>query len=292
MSLERYTEDVDFANDLIHSELFRPPYARITPAQARFLGQRYKLVMWDIISRDYNRKLSPRTCLKNVTKHLAPGAIVVFHDSEKGLPQHALRPCPARWRRSGRWGSNAKPSNSDMRFVVAITAASGAIYARLTIERLLASPCVSEIALVCSRHAREVMAHEGVSLPVDGRIREYANDDMFAPPASGSARYDGMAVVPSTVGTVGRVAAGTAQSLIERAADVMLKGERRRLVFVVRETPLSLIHLRNMAALTEAGAVILPASPSFSCRAAGRRGAVRYGRRPRRSIARGRYIAL
>ena len=143
-----------------------------------------------------------------------------------------------------------------MRFVVAITAASGAIYARLTIERLLASPCVSEIALVCSRHAREVMAHEGVSLPVDGRIREYANDDMFAPPASGSA------VVPSTVGTVGRVAAGTAQSLIERAADVMLK-ERRRLVFVVRETPLSLIHLRNMAALTEAGAVILPASPSF-----------------------------
>lgn len=178
-----------------------------------------------------------------------------------------------------------------MRFVVAITAASGAIYARLTIERLLASPCVSEIALVCSRHAREVMAHEGVSLPVDARIREYANDDMFAPPASGSARYDGMAVVPSTVGTVGRVAAGTAQSLIERAADVMLK-ERRRLVFVVRETPLSLIHLRNMAALTEAGAVILPASPSFYCRAAGHRGTVRYGRRPRRSIARGRYTAL
>ena len=69
MSLERYTEDVDFANDLIHSELFRPPYARITPAQAR----------------DYNRRLSPRTCLKNVTKHLAPGAIVVFHDSEKAF---------------------------------------------------------------------------------------------------------------------------------------------------------------------------------------------------------------
>ena len=85
MSLERYTEDVDFANDLIHSELFRPPYARITPAQARLLGQRYKLVMWDIISRDYNRKLSPRTCLRNVTKYLAPGAIVVFHDSEKAF---------------------------------------------------------------------------------------------------------------------------------------------------------------------------------------------------------------
>ena len=66
MSLERYIEDVDFANDLIHSELFRPPYARITPAQARALSQRYKLVMWHIISRDYNRRLSPRTCLKNV----------------------------------------------------------------------------------------------------------------------------------------------------------------------------------------------------------------------------------
>ena len=85
MSLERYTEDVDFANDLIRSDLFRPPYARITPAQARFLGQRYKLVMWDIISRDYNRNLSPRTCLRNVTKYLGPGSIVVFHDSEKSF---------------------------------------------------------------------------------------------------------------------------------------------------------------------------------------------------------------
>lgn len=85
MSLERYIEDVDFANDLIHSDLFRPPYAQITPAQARALSVRYKLVMWDIISRDYNRNLSPRTCLKNVTKYLAPGAIVVFHDSEKSF---------------------------------------------------------------------------------------------------------------------------------------------------------------------------------------------------------------
>lgn len=149
-----------------------------------------------------------------------------------------------------------------MKIVVAITAASGALYARLTLERLLSSSEVSEIALVYSPHAREVMAHERVVLPEDARIRTFADDDLFAPPASGSARYDAMAVVPSTVGTVGRVAAGTAQSLIERAADVMLK-ERRRLVFVVRETPLSLIHLRNMAALTEAGAVILPASPSF-----------------------------
>ncbi|MEG1622375.1 MAG: polysaccharide deacetylase family protein [Alistipes sp.] len=85
MSMERYVEDVDFANDLVHSELFRPPYARITPSQTRALAKRYKLVMWDIISRDYNRSLSPRACLKNVTKHLEGGSIVVFHDSEKAF---------------------------------------------------------------------------------------------------------------------------------------------------------------------------------------------------------------
>lgn len=85
MSLERYTEDVDFANDFIHSTLFRPPYARITPAQTRLLAQRYKLVMWDVLSRDYSRRLSPRACLRNVTKHLEPGSIVVFHDSVKAF---------------------------------------------------------------------------------------------------------------------------------------------------------------------------------------------------------------
>ncbi len=85
MSLERYVEDVDLASDLIHSNLFRPPYAQITPAQTRALAQRYKLVMWDIISRDYNRKLSPRICLRNVTKHIEAGSIVVFHDSEKSF---------------------------------------------------------------------------------------------------------------------------------------------------------------------------------------------------------------
>ena len=85
MSLERYTEDVDFANDLLHTDLFRPPYALITPAQARLLGQRYKLVMWDVLSRDYSRRISPRACLRNVVPHLEPGAIIVFHDSEKAF---------------------------------------------------------------------------------------------------------------------------------------------------------------------------------------------------------------
>lgn len=85
MSAERYVEDVDFADDFIHSQLFRPPYARITPSQMRAVAQRYKIIMWDIISRDYNRNLSPRACLRNVTRHLTGGSIVVFHDSEKSF---------------------------------------------------------------------------------------------------------------------------------------------------------------------------------------------------------------
>ncbi len=85
MSLERYVEDVDFAGDLIGSDLFRPPYAQITPSQVRLLSQRYRLIMWNVLSRDYNRKLSPKVCLKNVTKYLEGGSIVVFHDSEKAF---------------------------------------------------------------------------------------------------------------------------------------------------------------------------------------------------------------
>ena len=82
---EEYIADVDLAAEYIHSNLFRPPYARIKPSQARALAQRYKMVMWDIISRDYNRNIPPRTCLKNVTKYLSGGSIVVFHDSEKAF---------------------------------------------------------------------------------------------------------------------------------------------------------------------------------------------------------------
>ena len=149
-----------------------------------------------------------------------------------------------------------------MKVVVAITAASGAIYARQLLETLVASDEVERIAVIYSANARAVVAHEGEAMPNASKIEEYDNDNLFAPPASGSARWDAMVVVPSSVGTAGRVASGVSQSLIERAADVMLK-ERRRLIFVVRETPYSLIHLRNMTTLTEAGAVILPATPSF-----------------------------
>ena len=149
-----------------------------------------------------------------------------------------------------------------MKIIVAVTGASGAIYARLTIEHLLRCEAVENIALIYSDTAREVAVFEGETMPDDERIAVFDNRDLFAPAASGSAHYDAMIVVPASVGTLGRVASGAAQTLIERAADVMLK-ERRRLIFAVRETPYSLIHLRNMTTLTEAGAVILPASPSF-----------------------------
>ena len=154
-----------------------------------------------------------------------------------------------------------------MKLILAVTAASGAVYARQTAERLAALDCVESVALVYSDVAPTVMAHEGVALPDHPKFVRYDNRDLFAPPASGSARYDAMIVVPCSVGTAGRIASGVSQTLIERAADVMLK-ERRRLILVVRETPLSLIHLRNLTALAECGAVVLPAAPSFYARPA------------------------
>ena len=152
-----------------------------------------------------------------------------------------------------------------MKIVVGITGASGAIYARLVLERLLACPDVEYIYLVYSDTAREVVAFEGETMPEDARIVVLDNADLFAPVASGSSRCDAVIVVPCSVGTLGRIACGTAQTLMERAADVMLK-ERRRLVLVVRESPYSLLHLRNMVAVTEAGGIIVPASPSFYSR--------------------------
>lgn len=149
-----------------------------------------------------------------------------------------------------------------MNIIVAITGASGAIYARQTLELLLASDSVERIALILSDHAEDVITAEGEHLPESDRIERYANSDMWASPASGSAHWDAMIVVPASMGTVARIAQGVSRTLIERAADVMLK-ERRRLVAVVREAPYSLIHLRNMVALTEAGGIVVPASPSF-----------------------------
>ena len=149
-----------------------------------------------------------------------------------------------------------------MKIIVAITGASGAIYARQALEVLVAHPDVERVALILSDHAEDVMCAEGVELPASERIERYDNSDMWVSVASGSARWDAMIIIPASMGTVGRIASGISRTLIERAADVMLK-ERRRVVVVVRESPYSLIHLRNMTTLTEAGAIVLPASPSF-----------------------------
>jgi len=85
MSLERYIEDVDFANQILHSDLFRPPYGRIRRRQLRVISERYEVIMWNVLSRDYSRVISPRKCLKNVTEQVGPGSIVVFHDSAKAF---------------------------------------------------------------------------------------------------------------------------------------------------------------------------------------------------------------
>lgn len=148
------------------------------------------------------------------------------------------------------------------RIIVAVTGASGAIYARQVLERLSASPEVGRIGLIVSRCGEQVAAWERVELPSGGCIERFAVDDMFASPASGSARWDSMVVVPCSMGCAGRIASGASGDLIARAADVMLK-EGRPLLIVPRETPLNLIHLRNLTALAEAGAVVVPASPSF-----------------------------
>ncbi len=149
-----------------------------------------------------------------------------------------------------------------MRLIIAITAASGTIYSRQVVEHAVADEAVEQVALIYSGSAREVMEWEGEKITPHAKIMELDNSNMFATPASGSAQYDAMIIVPASMGTIGRIASGCSDSLITRAADVMLK-EHRRLIIVARETPFSLIHLRNMTTLAECGAVILPASPSL-----------------------------
>ncbi len=149
-----------------------------------------------------------------------------------------------------------------MKIILAQTAASGAIYTRQIAELLLTSSAVEQVALIRSENAQSVAQYEGVELPLDERIVEFSVDDMFSPVASGSARYDAMIIAPCSAGTMGRIATGVSDNLITRAADVMLK-ERRMLLLLLRESPLSLIHIRNMATVTEAGAIVMPAAPSF-----------------------------
>jgi 4-hydroxy-3-polyprenylbenzoate decarboxylase len=150
------------------------------------------------------------------------------------------------------------------KIVVAITGASGAIYAKLLLEKLQQLQTqVAEVALVMSDNAKQVWEFELDNKDYDKiPFKFYDKHDFMAPFASGSARFDTMIIIPCSMGTLGRIAAGTSDDLICRAADVILK-ERRKLILVARDMPLNLIHLRNMQTVTEAGGIICPAAPSF-----------------------------
>jgi 4-hydroxy-3-polyprenylbenzoate decarboxylase len=154
--------------------------------------------------------------------------------------------------------------NTKRKIVLAITGASGSIYAYKLLERLngLEAP-LKEIAVIFSETGKEIWESEiGSEFHNEGSAKEYVNSKFNAPFASGSSQYDTMIICPASMGTIGRIANGTSDDLIARTADVMLK-ERRRLIIVPREAPYSLIHINNMKLLTLAGAIICPASPSF-----------------------------
>jgi 4-hydroxy-3-polyprenylbenzoate decarboxylase len=152
------------------------------------------------------------------------------------------------------------------KIVLAVTGASGSIYAKQLIEHFQSEKLQSQIeslALVFSKNAIEVWQHEiGEFKASNFLFKTYGLTDYNAPFASGSAKYDTMIVCPCSMGTIGRIAHGISDDLIGRAADVILK-ERRKLILVPREMPLSLIHLNNLRILSENRAIICPAVPSF-----------------------------
>jgi flavin prenyltransferase len=159
--------------------------------------------------------------------------------------------------------------------VVAVTGASGSIYGIRLLSALLSRPVT--VHLIVSRSGSRVMAHEtdftggdmsgylehtGTPIHPMAKLNQWDPEDLFAPPASGSFQHSGMAVCPCSMKTLGAVASGISDTLIHRAADVCLK-EKRPLILLTREMPLSLIHLENMIRAARAGATIFPASPSF-----------------------------
>ncbi len=149
------------------------------------------------------------------------------------------------------------------KIAVAITGASGSIYANRLLNRLQDLPSAPVVDLVWSENARTVWSHELGNEDFNlFPFRTWQKNDFMAPFASGSSSYSALIICPCSMGTLGRIAGGVSNDLITRAADVMLK-ERRKLICVVRETPYNLIHLRNMTAVTEAGGIICPATPSF-----------------------------
>lgn len=155
------------------------------------------------------------------------------------------------------------PPAEKINLLVAVTGASGSIYAQRLLNKLenLAAQ-TDRVGVIFSKSGKEVWQYELDSDPSEIPFQLFDNNDFFTPPASGSGRFNAMVIIPCTMGTMASVAHGLADNLISRAADVMLK-ERRKLVIVPREMPFNLIHIRNMELITLAGGIICPAAPSF-----------------------------
>lgn len=150
------------------------------------------------------------------------------------------------------------------KIILAVTGASGSQYTALLMNEISKlKDQIGQAGIVFSKNALKVWEHELDSSPTIPKIfTRFEPDDFFSPFASGSSGYDTMIICPCSMGTLGRIANGTSNDLISRAADVMLK-EKRNLILVPRETPYNLLHIRNMESLLLAGALILPATPSF-----------------------------
>ena len=150
------------------------------------------------------------------------------------------------------------------KIVISVTGASGSIYAKLLLQKLLAAKDQwQEVAVVMTENAKEVWRTELQDEAYkDLPFKIYSTTDFTAPFASGSGQFNTMIIIPCSMGTLGRIATGVSNDLITRAADVVLK-ERRKLICVVRDTPYNLIHIRNMETVTLAGGIICPATPSF-----------------------------
>lgn len=150
------------------------------------------------------------------------------------------------------------------KIVIAVTGASGSIYAKVLLDKLVQlKEQVAEIGVVLSSNAVEVSRHElGDDVLLSYPVRYYDKMDFMAPFASGSGQFNKMVIVPCSMGTLGRIAQGISNDLVTRAADVILK-ERRQLILGIRDTPYNLVHIRNMEAVTLAGGIICPATPSF-----------------------------
>ena len=150
------------------------------------------------------------------------------------------------------------------KIVVAVTGASGSIYAKVLLEKLSKlNNQISELSLLMTTNAKSVWATELENEDyLNYNVKHFTQQDFDAPFASGSGQYQTMIIIPCSMGTLGRIALGISNDLITRAADVILK-ERRKLICVARETPYNLIHIKNMETITLAGGIICPATPSF-----------------------------